>query len=194
MCALFGNTPFSCLSISSLSGFAKSKKYEKKIISLHKKLDTQKNQYISLKEKYKKTKLTQDVKTKKYSQQLKKLRNSYKEKLFQANLTMKIWKNYTTTLHSYLKKSRPIVVQNRSFTILQDLLYRNLTATTLPKNNKISLYEESFSLGDLKNQYLFLTNPEVFLDYTIAKSLRFLFPKIGVKREKWLTIWYNHEK
>lgn len=127
-CALFGDSPFQCISVKSTMDEKSKAKFEKKISSLQTKLDKKTSLYTGLQERYRKSKTTLEAKRRKYYEQVKAVRNTYKGKVADAQLETKIRKNYGTLVQSYLKKSRPIVWQNTDMISLQSIMDSNIHA------------------------------------------------------------------
>ncbi len=103
VCVLFGDIPFNCISINSLSDPLITAKYDKKVASVQKKLTNKTNQYETLDERYKKTKKQLEDKRRKYYLELKSVRSTDKEKFADSKREVKIRKTYGQLLQSDLK-------------------------------------------------------------------------------------------
>ena len=191
-CGLFGDVLFSCTTVKPLMDEKTKAKYEKKILSLEKGYTKKQYQYTGLQERYKNTKTTLDAKRRKYYQQVKTVRSDYKLKLANANLEMKIWKNYGKLLQSHIKDMRYVVWQHSSMEMINALLEQNLDALDHRNDTAaIIINGRSFSLWELKKQYLFTTDPGVVMDHLIGISLDKILPQVWELRSQWLGVRYS---
>lgn len=160
------------MSVKPLLDEKKKASYEKKIASLQKKYDKKQQQYTGLQERYKETKADLDAKRRKYYQQVKTVRNSYKAKLASSELEKKIRKNYGKILGSHLKKDRQIVRQNSDVAFIARLLDTNIAA--LKENNPDALVHidgQVFKLGDIQKQYQYAVDPALRMDMLVEDLL-----------------------
>lgn len=127
-CALFGEVSFHCISLKGIDNELLKGKYDKKLASLHAKYDKKQYQYTGLQERYKTMKTSLDAKRRKYYQQVKSVRSSYKEQLAEAKLESRIRKNYGQLLQAGLKKNRYMVRKDSHIAFIQTLLDANMAA------------------------------------------------------------------
>lgn len=186
VCAFFGEASFLCQKLSPAMDARKQASYQKKIDIIQKKLDKKTSQYKTLQERYKMTKSTLEAKWRKYYQQVKSVRADYKAKLSSSQLEAKIWKNYDKIVQNYLKNNRAMVWQNPDIIALQELLTANITALKQTPVDKTVLVDGyPFAIGDINKQFAFKTDPSVFIDYFIGKSLTLFSAKWAHMRNDW---------
>lgn len=172
----------------------KKAQYEKKILSLQKKYDKKQYQYTGLQARYKTTKSDLDAKRRKYYQQVKTVRASYKQKLALADLEKKIRKNYGKLLGSHLKKNRQIVRENSDVTFISSILNDNLTALSGATDGaRITLDGQQFKLGDLQKQYQYATDPALRADMLVQSVLNLSHSSRASTRSQWLDQRYDEE-
>jgi len=169
-CVFFGDVSFDCITVKSMLDEKTKAKYDKKVASLQEKYAKKQRQYTGQVERYKTMKTSLDAKRKKYYNQVKTVRNDYKEKLAVSSLEMRIRKDYGSLLQKDLKDKRYIVRQHSDIALIQNLLEKNLAA--LKENDEsttLTMHGQTFSVGELKRQYAFIADPAAILDNRVAQ-------------------------